>query len=71
MQYLKIENHILRSKLPRRVTVTPAERSRLLKFGRLVGPAIKELISIVHPQMFARWVREESGQDTTTGYKKD
>lgn len=33
IQYLKVENEILRSKLPKRITVTPAERARLLKFG--------------------------------------
>ncbi len=58
-QYLKVENETLRSRLPKRITVTPAERSRLLKYGRLIGPAIKELISIVHPRTFARWVADE------------
>ncbi len=58
-QYLKVENETLRSRLPKRITVTPAERSRLLKYGRLIGPAIKELISIVHPRTFARWLADE------------
>jgi len=59
IQYLKVENEILRSKLPKKITVTPAERRRLLKFGKLVGSAIKELISIVHPRTFARWLSDE------------
>jgi putative transposase len=58
VQYLKVENQILRSKLPKRIDLTCEERARLLKFGKLVGPVIKELISIVHPKTFARWVRE-------------
>ncbi len=58
-QYLKVENETLRSRLPKRITVTPAERSRLLKYGRLIRPAIKELISIVHPRTFARWLADE------------
>ncbi|MEX0655289.1 MAG: hypothetical protein WD534_04190 [Phycisphaeraceae bacterium] len=37
VQYLKIENEILRSKLPKRITVTPSERARLVKSGRKVG----------------------------------
>ena len=56
VQYLKEENKILRAKLPRRITVTPAERRSLLKFGKPVGKAIKELITIVTPGTFARWV---------------
>lgn len=58
VQYLKVENQILRSKLPKQLEVTREERARLLKFGKLVGPVIRELISIVHPKTFARWIRE-------------
>src|SRR5450432_858369 len=59
IQYLKTENRILRDKLPQRITITPQERSRLLKFGAPVGAAINQLITIVVPSTFARWVREE------------
>ena len=57
IEYLKAENRILRDKLPKRITVTPAERSRLVTLGTKLGSAIKEVITIVHPQTFARWVR--------------
>ena len=56
VQYLKEENQILRSKLPRRITVTPKERRRLLKFGEPLGAAIKELVTIVSPRTFGRWL---------------
>jgi len=59
LQYLKTENRILRSRLPKRITVTPAERTRLLKVGRPLGRAIKDLITIVSPRTFARWVSQE------------
>ena len=59
IQYLKVENEMQRGKLPKHITITPAERARLLKFGKPVGPAIKELISIVHPRTFARWLANE------------
>lgn len=49
VEYLKAENRILRDKLPKRISVTPAERDRLVKQGLRVGPAIKELIAIVTP----------------------
>src|SRR4051794_9378261 len=61
VQYLKVENAILRGKLPKRITVTPAERRRLLRFGRSLGPAIGQLITIVSPRTFARWASGEAG----------
>lgn len=56
VEYLKEENRILRSKLPERITVTARERARLVKLGRAVGTAIRELVTIVSPRTFARWV---------------
>jgi putative transposase len=53
---LKAENRILRSKLPGRITVTPRERQRLLRYGRPLGSAVKELITIVTPRTFLRWL---------------
>jgi putative transposase len=60
VQFYKVENQLLRSKVPGRITVTPEERRRLLKFGKPVGPAIKDLITIVSPRTFARWVSGET-----------
>ena len=62
IQFLKTENRILRDKLPQRITITPKERGRLLKFGTPVGAAINQLITIVVPSTFARWVREEGSK---------
>jgi putative transposase len=56
VQYLKTENEILRARLPKRITVTPREKQRLLKFGRPLGAAIKDLVSIVTPRTFLRWL---------------
>ncbi|MEX2214186.1 MAG: hypothetical protein WD768_08665 [Phycisphaeraceae bacterium] len=55
VEYLKAENQILRDKLPKRMTVTAAERARLIKLGKAVGSAIKHLITIVRIRTFARW----------------
>lgn len=57
VRYLKVENEILRSKLPARVTVTEKERNRLAKFAAELGSAINELLSIVHPDTLRRWIR--------------
>jgi len=58
VQYLKAENRILRDKLPKRITITLQERARLVKYGKPLGAAINQLITIVVPETFARWVRE-------------
>ena len=42
IRYLKIENDILRSKLPKRVPVTEKERNKLVKFGSKLGMALGE-----------------------------
>lgn len=60
IQYLKVENRILRDKLPKRITVTALERQRLLKFGKPLGAAIRALITIVSPCTFTRWLNGES-----------
>jgi putative transposase len=59
VQYLKAENQVLRSKLPKVVKVTPHERRRLVKFGRPLGAAYKELVGIVSPRTFLRWLNGE------------
>jgi putative transposase len=56
IEYLKEENRILRSRLPKCITVTARERNRLVKLGKRLGSAINELITIVTPRSFARWV---------------
>jgi len=56
--YLKEENRNLRARLPKRLVATPQEQRRLLKVGRRLGAQLKELISIVSYQTFARWVRD-------------
>ena len=33
IEYMKVENEILRSKLPKRITTAPAEKRRLIKYG--------------------------------------
>ena len=50
IEYVTAENRILRSKLPKRVNVTPAERGRLVKLGKKLGSAVEESITIVHPE---------------------
>lgn len=62
IRYLKIENEILRSKLPSRVSVTAKERNKLVKFGAKLGKALGELVTIVHPDTLRRWIRDAGGR---------
>jgi putative transposase len=59
VEFLKAENRILRDKLPARITVTPQERSLLVKLGAALGNAIKDLLTIVSPRTFLRWLQED------------
>jgi putative transposase len=65
VQYLKVENDILRSKLPARITIVPQERQRLLKFGARLGKAIHQVVTIVTPGTFLRWIREDKRRRKT------
>lgn len=69
VEYLKEENRILRARLPKEVHTRKGERERLLKFGKLLGRAIEELITIVTPATFYRWMREEKSGRTTENPK--
>ena len=63
VQYLKEENKILRSRIPgKQIHTTPAERERLIKFGKPLGKAIEELIGIVTPATFYRWCKQGTGK---------
>lgn len=43
----------------KRVVVAPSERARLIRLGKPLGSAIKNLISIVTPRTFLRWINGE------------
>ncbi len=59
VEYLKVENQILRDRLPAKIDTTEAERDKLLKVGKPLAGKIKQLISIVTPRTFQRWVQAD------------
>lgn len=59
VKYLKVENEILRSKLPKRITLTVKERNRLVRFAKGLGKALRQLTTIVTPDTLLRWIRTE------------
>ncbi|MDA0835102.1 MAG: integrase core domain-containing protein [Planctomycetota bacterium] len=59
VQFLKEENKILRNRVPGQIHTRPSERERLIKFGKAIGRAVEELITIVKPATFYGWIRDE------------
>jgi len=47
IEYIKVENEILRSKLPKQIRTTYQEKLKLIRYGLRVGGKIKKLIAIV------------------------
>jgi putative transposase len=62
IQYLQAENRILRSKLSERVTVTPKEKAELVRLGKPLGTALRDIISIVTYDAFTHWLNGKSGR---------
>ena len=62
--YLQAENRILRSRLAKRLTVTPQEKRSLLRSGRRLGTQLKTLIAVVKYSTSRRWIREAETQHT-------
>jgi len=57
VQLQAVELQILRARHPGRLVLTPQERQRLIRFGKPLGAALKEVISIVSYRTFQRWLR--------------
>ncbi|MDC0261951.1 hypothetical protein OAK47_01875 [Planctomycetaceae bacterium] len=69
VQALKEENKIFRSRMKGQVHTKPEERDRLLKFGKAIGRAVEELITIVSPQTYNRRMREQQNKKPTPNPK--
>src|SRR5262249_25005734 len=54
LQFIKADNDLWRARLPKRIVVTARVRRRLIRLGKPLGPAIKDLITIVTPATLAR-----------------
>ncbi|MFN5944397.1 MAG: integrase core domain-containing protein [Phycisphaerae bacterium] len=58
VQYLKLENEILRKRITGPIRVTPQEKSLLVKFAKPLGKAMRDVVSIVQPSTLLQWVRD-------------
>jgi len=68
IEYLKVENKILRSKCSKRITTTADEKYLLLKYGLPLGGKIKKIINIVNYSSFRRWASDDP---TSKGKSQD
>ena len=57
IEYLKVENEILRKRVGTCIRPTTLERRKLIKFGAPLGKEIKSIITIVRYETFLLWVR--------------
>jgi hypothetical protein len=65
IEFLKTENEILRKRYVRHhVTVSLADRQRLIALGEKIGPDLKRMITIVRHGTYLRWVRKSKGLES-------
>ncbi len=57
IEYLKVENEILRKRVGRSIRPMPAERRKLVKFGVPLGKDLKDIITVVTYETFLLWTR--------------
>jgi len=57
IEYLKVENEILRKRVGRNIRPTPIERRKLVKFGVPLGKDLRNIITVVTYETFLLWVR--------------
>ncbi|MBB3206220.1 putative transposase [Rhodopirellula rubra] len=70
IRFLKAENQILRAKLPDRIALDNRERLILVRHGKKLGGAIKQIMSIASYSTFRRWVRMQEDGALTAGKKQ-
>jgi putative transposase len=64
IEFLQAENRMLRKRVPKkRIFLSDEDKKKLMDLGRAIGPALKDLITIVTYRTYRRWVHDaECGQ---------
>ncbi|MBW2046807.1 MAG: helix-turn-helix domain-containing protein [Deltaproteobacteria bacterium] len=57
IDYLKVENKILRSHITSQIRLSPSEKRKILKYGLALGKSVRHFINVVDYSTFRRWVR--------------
>jgi putative transposase len=58
VQYLKLENEILRKRITGPIRVTPQGKSLLVTFAKPLGKTMRDVVSIVQASTPPQWSRE-------------
>ena len=59
LQFLEAQIRILRSRVDAtRIVPNPAEKAELLRLGAMVGHDVNEIMHIVRPETYRKWVRQ-------------
>ena len=61
---------MLPDRLPKRLRVTVQERRWLVKLGGPLGSAMRQLVTIVTPRTFARWLKRQGKGSTAKRQRK-
>jgi putative transposase len=69
LEFLRAENEILRKRAcNRHVVLKPEERARLIELGERLGPAIKQVITIVSYSTYRRWIRKVNRKEPNKNF---
>ncbi|MEX2169666.1 MAG: integrase core domain-containing protein [Pirellulales bacterium] len=64
IEFLKAENEILRSRIPKKaIYLKVDERKRLLELGKAIGPSLRTLITIVSYTSYLRWLNASKKEE--------
>jgi putative transposase len=58
VQFLKIENQMLRQRLPKRLVLTNPEKRLLVTLGQALGAGVPTLLTIAVYPTYRRWVNQ-------------
>ena len=70
IEYLKVENEILRKRVGRSIRPTVTERRKLLKFGIPLGKDLRNIITVVTYETFLLWARRYKRKKDSEKIKK-
>jgi putative transposase len=65
IQFLELQIRILAKRIEGRLTIKPAERRELRKFGKPLGDRVDDFVKIVTPETWHRWGRKGKSKART------
>ena len=70
LQILIFQIRMLRNRIDAlKIVPTTAERSELLRLGEMLGHDVNNIMFVVQPKTYARWLREKRGGEGLGGVR--